>query len=172
MENIKIRRVTFEDIILLQEIGRQTFYETFAESNTKENMSKYLEEKFSTQKLATELSNECSAFYFAILEQKVVGYLKVNCGDSQTELQDDSSLEIERIYVLKKYQGNSIGFSLYKKALQVAAARSANYVWLGVWEENPKAVQFYEKHGFEAFDKHIFKLGDDRQTDIMMKKLL
>jgi ribosomal protein S18 acetylase RimI-like enzyme len=45
-------------------------------------------------------------------------------------------------------------------------------VWLGVWEKNLRAISFYEKNGFIAFDQHIFQLGDDRQTDIMMKKLI
>ena len=61
---------------------------------------------------------------------------------------------------------------LYEKAIEIANQRNADYVWLGVWEENPRAISFYLKNGFVAFDKHIFKLGDDEQTDIMMKLLL
>jgi len=56
--------------------------------------------------------------------------------------------------------------------MQVADQINADYVWLGVWEENLRAISFYKKNGFEEFDKHIFKLGDDEQTDIMMKKKL
>jgi ribosomal protein S18 acetylase RimI-like enzyme len=172
MVNIVIRRITLDDIVPLQEIARQTFYETFSETNTEENMSKYLEDGFATQKLIEELNNEHSEFYFAISDQNVIAYLKLNFGNSQTELQDDPSLEIERIYVLKEYHGKKIGQLLYEKAMQVAEEKNASYIWLGVWEENPRAIRFYQKNGFEAFDKHIFKLGDDDQVDIMMKKKL
>jgi ribosomal protein S18 acetylase RimI-like enzyme len=53
--------------------------------------------------------------------------------------------------------------------MQVAKDINATHVWLGVWEKNPKAIRFYKKNGFVEFDKHIFKLGTDEQTDIMMK---
>lgn len=172
MENIEISRVTVNDIKLLQEIGRKTFYDTFSSSNTEENMMKYLEEGFSEEKLISELNNAYSEFYFAVIDDKVVGYLKLNFGASQTELQDDSSMEIERIYVLQEYHGKKVGQILYDKAMQVANEKKVNNVWLGVWEENPRAIRFYQKNGFVEFDKHIFKLGDDKQTDIMMKKFL
>jgi diamine N-acetyltransferase len=171
MGDIVINKVTLNDIEALQEIGRRTFYETFSASNTEENITKYLEEGFTLEKLTTELNNK-SSFYFAILDNKVIGYLKLNAGQSQTELQDDKALEIARIYVLQEFHGKKVGQLLYEKAMQIAAQINAHYVWLGVWEENSRAISFYTKNGFVAFDKHVFKLGDDEQTDIMMKKVL
>lgn len=169
MANIDLRRVTPNDIDQLQKIGRQTFYETFSAGNTEEDMNKYLEEGFSVEKLTAELNNKDSEFYFASLGRNVIGYLKLNFGQSQTELKDDKALEIERIYVLKEFHGKNAGQLLYDKAIQIARQKNADYVWLGVWEENPRAIGFYRKNGFVEFDKHIFKLGNDEQTDIMMK---
>ncbi|RNL80624.1 GNAT family N-acetyltransferase [Sinomicrobium pectinilyticum] len=169
MRTIEIRRVTLNDIEQLQQIGRQTFHETFSAGNTEENMANYLNEGFSTEKLTAELNDKNAEFYFATLDDNVIGYLKINFGQSQTELQDDKALEIERIYVLKEFHGKKVGQVLYEEAIQIAGRKNADYVWLGVWEENPRAIRFYEKNGFVPFDKHIFKLGDDEQTDIMMK---
>ena len=169
MEFMKITRITTNEIDQLQKIGRQTFYETFSTGNTQENMQKYLDERFSIEKLTAELNDKNAIFYFAQLENKIVGYLKINFGDSQTELKDDKSLEIERIYVIKEFQGKKIGQILYDKAIEIAKQKDADYIWLGVWEENPRAIKFYKKNGFVEFDKHIFKLGNDEQTDIMMK---
>ncbi len=169
MENIEIKKVSLDEIAQLQKIGRQTFFETFAEGNTEENMKTYLEEGFSLEKLTSELTDTNSNFYFASSENEIIGYLKLNFGQSQTELKDSKALEIERIYVLKEFHGKKIGQLLYEKAIQIAKQTNATYVWLGVWEENPRAIGFYKKNGFVEFDKHIFKLGDDEQTDIMMK---
>ena len=169
MDKIDIQKVSINDIDELQQIGRQTFYETFSVGNTQENMKQYLEEGFSVEKLTAELNDNNAEFYFAILGGKVIGYLKLNFGQSQTELKDDKALEIERIYVLKAYHGKKVGQLLYEKAIETAKQKNADYVWLGVWEENPRAISFYKKNGFIGFDKHIFKLGDDEQTDIMMK---
>lgn len=169
MEVINIKKATTDDINQLQKIGRQTFSETFSAGNSEENMAKYLEEGFSLEKLTTELNDPGSEFYFALLNKDVIGYLKLNFGQSQTELKDNKALEIERIYVLKEFHGKKVGQLLYEKALEIARQKQVDYVWLGVWEENPRAINFYKKNGFVEFDKHIFKLGDDEQTDIMMK---
>ena len=169
MENIEINQIDIKNIQQLQTIGRQTFTETFAEHNSAENMAKYLEEAYADEKLSAELNDPNSVFYFAELERQVIGYLKLNIGASQTELKDDKALEIERIYVAKEYHGKKVGQLLYDKAIEVAKEKAAEYVWLGVWEENHKAIQFYKKNGFIEFDKHVFVLGDDVQTDIMMR---
>ncbi len=67
-------------------------------------------------------------------------------------------------------RGQKIGQIIYNKALQIATQAQLSYVWLGVWEKNIKAISFYKKNGFTEFDKHIFRLGSDVQTDILMKQ--
>ena len=169
MDNITIVRVTPEDVFALQDISRITFDETFAKDNSAENMARYIDEGFSIPRLMTELNTEGSEFYFAQKHQQTIGYLKINFGGAQTELRDDSALEIERIYVLQAYHGQKVGQLLYDKAIDIAKNNNINYIWLGVWEKNPRAIRFYEKNGFVAFDKHIFVLGDDPQIDVMMR---
>src|SRR5688572_7302089 len=120
MQNIELRKVTPNDIDDLQNISRQTFYETFHAQNTEANMTKYLEDQFSKEKLAAELKDANAAFYFAILDNNIIGYLKINLGAAQTELKDDKALEIERIYVLKAFQGHKVGQLLFDKAIEVA----------------------------------------------------
>lgn len=169
METIEIRRVTADDVQTLSEIGRRTFFETFSGGNTEDNMTDYLEERFSAARLSTEIGDENSEFYFAKLDEEVIGYLKLNKGLAQTEMKNANALEIERIYVLKDFHGKKVGQLLYETAIRSAVRSGVDYVWLGVWERNLRAIEFYKKNGFVAFDKHIFKLGDDEQTDIMMK---
>lgn len=169
MNTILLRKATINDIEQLKQISQQTFLETFSSTNTQEDMQEYLKESFTNEKLINELSNIHSVFYFALYENQVIGYLKINVDDAQTELQDPSTLEIERIYVLKGFHGNKVGQLLYNKALEIAKLQNKTYIWLGVWEQNYRAIAFYEKQGFIPFDKHIFTLGSDQQTDIMMK---
>ncbi|WP_229728788.1 GNAT family N-acetyltransferase [Hymenobacter glacieicola] len=172
MNQLIITQATLQDVEHLQRIGRQTFFETFAASNSAENMHAYLEEGFSLDKLTAELRNPHSAFYLAKLDNIVVGYVKVNTDLAQTEPQEANALEIERIYVLEEYHGKKVGQLLYEQAMQLATQAQADYVWLGVWEENPRAIRFYQKNGFTEFGKHVFVLGDDEQTDILMKRPL
>jgi diamine N-acetyltransferase len=166
---IEIRRATVKDVDQLQEIGKRTFVETFSAGNTEENMKKYLEEGFAKEKVIQELTDPNSEFYIAEMDGTIIGYLKLNYGESQTELKDSKALEIERIYVLNQFHGKKVGQLLYAKAIEIAEQKNLDYVWLGVWEKNGRAINFYKKNGFIEFDKHIFKLGSDEQTDIMMK---
>ena len=166
---ISIEKISVKEVAQLREIGRQTFYETFVFSNTKEDMKSYLDANFSIEKLASELSNLDSQFYFAKEGHQILGYLKINSGKSQTESFQEESLEIERIYVYKAFMRRKIGQLLCDKALQVAKIKKVKFVWLGVWEHNKKAIAFYEKNGFIAFDEHIFMMGVDKQTDRLMK---
>jgi diamine N-acetyltransferase len=165
----EIRKISVKDVDALKEIGKQTFAETFSSVNSIENMTSYLKSEFSTETLKTQLTDEGSEFYFAELDGRPVGYLKINLGQSQTEIKDKEALEIERVYVLKEFHGKKVGQKLYEKALTIARQKSIDYVWLGVWEKNFRAIRFYEKNGFIAFDNHIFRLGGSEQTDIMMK---
>ncbi|GEN74558.1 GNAT family N-acetyltransferase [Chryseobacterium hagamense] len=172
MISIHMIMASLKDLAILQDLGRQTFYETFAPHNSEEQIRQYLTESFAEDKLTRELKHPDSLFFIAWEEENPVGYLKVNSGEAQTELQDDTSLEIERIYVRSSHHGKKVGQLLYDKALETAVEQQKKYLWLGVWEENHRAVSFYRKNGFEEFGKHIFRLGDEEQTDLMMKRML
>lgn len=172
MNTVKIVQAGYTEVQDLQKIGRQTFTETFAEHNSDQNLADYLDESFATNKLTKELNNPDSNFYFAYVGNVLAGYLKINFGDAQTEIIEESAMEIERIYVLKEFQGQKVGQALFQKALDVAAETSCSHIWLGVWEKNHKALNFYRKNGFEEFDQHIFRIGDDEQTDFLMKRTI
>jgi diamine N-acetyltransferase len=170
MPELQIRKVSVKEVSLLKEIGRQTFIDTFHDTNTEENLRKYLDDSFNDERLKDELSNPLSKFYFAAYDDKVVGYLKVNFGQAQTEFKHDDWFEIERIYVVREFWGKSIGQTLLDFALTLASEEKISHAWLGVWEKNYRAIRFYEKNGFRPFDKHIFQVGNDPQWDLLMKK--
>ena len=165
----KISQVTINEVELLRTISVQTFTETFAHQNSESDMQKYVSDKLSIQQLSKELNTKGSSFYFLKLNSHIIGYLKLNTGNVQTELRNDISIEIERIYVKQEFHGKQYGHLLLQKAIEIAKERHYQYIWLAVWELNLKAIAFYKKHGFVEFDKHTFQLGDDIQLDIMMK---
>ena len=169
---MKIRKLNIDELETLRNLSIQTFKETFSEVNTEEDMQKYLHENLSVEKLKSELENPNSEFYFAENNDDILGYLKLNFKDTQTEKVEENHFEIERIYVLKAYLGQKTGQILFDKALEIGREKNLEYVWLGVWEENKRAIRFYEKNGFEVFGKHDFTLGKDVQTDLLMKRFI
>ncbi|GAA3520674.1 N-acetyltransferase [Aquimarina addita] len=167
-----IEKVQLKDNQQLAALGRQTFCESFASQNTQEDLQQYINESFSLEKITKELLNPNSFFYFIKLNTQIVGYLKVNFKDAQTEKVDGNAMEIERIYIKTKFQGQKLGQLLIHKALTIARQNKVTYAWLGVWEKNIKAIKFYKSYGFIDFDKHSFMLGSDMQTDRVMKLIL
>ncbi len=170
--NLHIRKVDPAEWETLQRMSRKTFFEAFAAVNTAGNMQAFLDTAFAESKLRNELNDPESDFYFACIDNEPIAYLKINFGRSQTELKTNESLEVERIYVDASAQGKGIGQLMLDYAIDIARQQKTKFIWLGVWEKNPGAIRFYERNGFAAFSQHTFKVGDDPQTDILMKKTL
>lgn len=170
--SITIRPATLADANILLQLSRKTFFDAFLHLNNKADVEAYAKTAFTIQNFDRELGNPNSKFLFAVVDGVIAGYLKLNFGDAQTELQDPEAVEVERIYVLADYQGRQIGKQLIDFAIQTAIDKQLKYVWLGVWEHNAGAIKFYESKGFKEFGSHPFMLGNDKQTDILMKKIL
>jgi GNAT superfamily N-acetyltransferase len=172
MQEVTIRQIGVDNASALQNISRNTFQEAFATENDAQNMEQYLTENLSIERLTSELQAPCSQFYFAEVSGTPIGYLKVNYSACQTEPQGENSLEIERIYITKEHYGKGVAQALFQKAIDIATIRNARNLWLGVWEHNYRALAFYRKNGFVEFGRHVFMLGADAQTDIMMRREL
>ena len=143
---MNIKMCTLEDSRELQEISVETFNETFKDQNTPEQIIAYLERAFDLNQLEKELANRSSQFFFVYFNHEVAGYLKVNTDDAQSEKMGDDSLEIERIYIKKKFQKHGLGKQLLNKAIESAIELKKRKIWLGVWEENENAIAFYQKN--------------------------
>jgi diamine N-acetyltransferase len=169
---IRIEKCTIQDTGLLQDIGIETFQDTFKDQNSPENMKAYLDRAYRTEQLEKELTNTSSEFYFIYSQNEAAGYLKVNTNDAQTETMGQDSLEIERIYIRKKFHKQGLGKYLINKAIEMAVERKKKTVWLGVWEKNENAIAFYSKMGFIQTGSHSFHMGDEEQTDFILTKTL
>ena len=160
---IEIKQALLSDLEVIRNISINSFVETFAEVNTPENIENYIQDSFSSTQLKTELENPSSQFFIAYSDAEPIGYLKINFDDAQTEKQKENTLEIHRIYVLKAFHGKKAGQLFMDKAIAIAHQMAVDSVWLGVWEENHRAIRFYTKNGFQVFDTHVFVLGDENQ---------
>lgn len=169
---LSYRICNIKDLEELVDIARTTFDDTFRASNTEENMKAYMDSSFSKYKLTKELENEESEFYFAYLNDSIIGYFKINSGQAQTELFDKSSLELERFYLLKEFKGKNFGKQMLEKVINLAGKKNVKYIWLGVWEKNYRALRFYDKNRFIKFGEHFFIMGQDKQVDHLMKLVL
>ena len=171
--NLFLRYATKDDAALIADISRQTFYETFAADNTKEDMDKFLKEQFTRGRLMLEVGARENIFLLCYNENdNIAGYAKLREGKMQAGLENLSSIEVARIYVVQKFIGTGVGALLMKACIDIAKEKKKQVIWLGVWEKNKRAIDFYAKFSFEKFGECDFLLGDDVQRDWLMKKML
>lgn len=168
--NVRFVECRAEDAELLSALGAETFSDTFAALNTAETMAAYLAAAFHPDTLRAEIRSPHSVFLFLYLGDELAGYLKVSEEEAQSDLKEEGGLEVARIYVRRAFQGRGLGRVLMEKALEIAGEKGKGFVWLGVWERNEKAIGFYERMGFRKTGTHAFQMGDERQTDFIMRK--
>ena len=168
--SISLEKIVLSQLNELHDISIQTFEETFANQNTSENMQWYFENAMNIDCIRKELLHPNSYFYWATHQNQTIGYLKLNFNEAQSEMVlNNEAFEIERIYIKNEFQGNGFGSELFTLALRLGSEKGYKKLWLGVWEHNQKALAFYKRKGLVPFDQHLFQLGDDPQTDILMQ---
>ena len=175
--SIKTMTITIEPVgpaaaDVVSELGRTTFAETFARDNDPADLARYLAESFDPAVLRRELTDPASQYILMRVGGEPAGYLKLNFAPAHTEPDLPGTLEVQRIYILAKYQGLGLGRRLMDYAEAVARAHGLTALWLGVWEKNHNAITFYGRLGFVPFGSHVFTVGTDDQTDILMKREL
>lgn len=166
--DILLKKVDISLCEILREVALQTFTEAFGNQNTEEDLDQYLRESFSLEKLSSQIQKPSIHYFLICIGRETVGYVKLNEAASQSDVNDPRSIELERIYIKSDFQGKGLGEAVLNHFINFSKGRF-EYIWLGVWEKNLKAIKFYEKSGFQKFAEHPFILGGDTQTDILMK---
>ena len=167
---VKIRRGTVADAGLLAELGARTFSETFAAANTPENFAAYMAKSFNVAQQAAELQEPGSIFLIAEVDGKAAGYARLLDGEPEQCVKGAKPIELVRLYVSSDWLGRRLGGELMRACLDEARQTGHETIWLGVWEENPRAQAFYRKWEFRTVGEHIFRLGSDLQRDLVMER--
>lgn len=166
---LSIRPVRLDEAANLLQLAEAIFRQSFEHLNDPVHFEAYMSEAYNLAQFQKELVDPNSAYFFALSGDDIAGYLKLNWGEAQTELQTEPGMEIQRIYIKPEFQGQKIGQFLLEQTIKMANKQGLSFVWLGVWEKNEAARRFYERNGFKHFSSHTFMVGTDPQTDHLLK---
>lgn len=170
--DVSIRRAKAADAALLSDLGALTFSETFAADNSAENMAAYLASSFNLGQQTAELVDPASTFLIAEVGGVAAGYAKLHAGEPSEEIEGAKPVELVRLYVSREWLGRGVGQALMSASVAEAQQAGHETIWLGVWERNARAQAFYRKWNFRAVGEHVFQLGSDVQTDILMERAI
>jgi diamine N-acetyltransferase len=179
---MKIKKVTEKELPALIELARSTFIAAFGEQNNPDDFAAYVASAFTFATFKNELDTEGSVFYLMENENELIGYFKlnhnkiphdgINLTPEFNAIKTNKMTELERIYLIDKMHGKGFAKDMINAAFELAKIEQSAFIWLGVWENNLKAIKFYQKSGFNKFGEHLFIIGDDAQTDWLMWKEL
>ncbi len=167
---IRIRKAKVEEVPAVRELAIEVYTDTFADQNTEANLLAFFNDSYNLEKLKEEFHDQGSLLYVALDELKIVGFMRMRINSEVDNYLGQSHLELQRLYIHRDYHGGSASRLLMEQALAYATEKKFEWIWLGVWERNFRAQKFYAKWGFERFGEHVFQMGDDPQTDWLMKK--
>ena len=171
-ENVEIRQATNDDAKALTDLAYTTFWDAFAHhpKNAPDDLNHYMRQAFNLEQTTKELSEENSVFVIAEIDGEAAGYAKLITDNIEDGITAERPIELNRLYAHQQFLGKGIGQALMDACFERAKADGRDVMWLGVWEFNPRAQRFYEKNGFRIVGSHVFQLGEDPQTDLLMQR--
>ena len=171
-EGLSIRVAKELDIEAIAHLSIQTFRDTFATSDNIADTEAYLQSHFQVQQISAELADNKNTFLLACPEDlsELIGYAKLRAGVTESCVAAENPIELERLYVDKTALGQGVGARLMQFCLDKASTQNYDTLWLGVWEHNQRAIEFYRKWGFVTVGSHIFTMGSDDQNDLIMQR--
>ncbi len=172
LEHLTIKTATIGDLENLAQISSETFKETYSDCFSPDLIENYVHEKFNSTTLKKELVSKLIIYLLAFYDNRLIGYAKIKNQSQPHVVKTPNSIEIERLYVLHRFQKLKIGFALMQKCIDQSISLNCDMIWLGVWEKNAKAISFYEKLGFEKSGSINFLLGDQTLNDFVMCRSL
>lgn len=172
MADVSIRPARPDEAAALASFARASFVAAFADQNNPADMDAYVTAAFSDAQIGRELADPSNTFLLAFLPDRAApaGYAKLRSGTPDPSVRGALPVELERLYVEPQRIGHGLGGALMQATLDEATTRGYQTLWLGVWEHNLRARAFYERWGFARVGSHVFRLGTDDQTDLIMER--
>ncbi len=170
--SVSIRSASLDDVVLISVLATTTFYEAYFEQDDPHDLANYISESFDIERVREEFADAASHFLIAELDEKAVGYARLVAGSRHSSITTENTMELRRIYVLEHVWRTGVGETLLSECITTARDSGAASIWLGVWERNVRAQDFYLKHGFAQRGELEFPYGGSVGINLVMEKLI
>lgn len=167
---VNIRIASDKDIEVLCLIGVKTFRQAYEGHPLLKNhgdnpIEDYIAETFCAENISRELADSNNRFYIMKLGDEVIGYAKITDDCPPDCVRGARPIHLERIYLLKQFCGVGLGSTLLDHCVGIAVELGKNTIWLGVWDGNHRAIDFYARHGFSRSGSVKFKIANTGYED-------
>ena len=155
-----IVKASEKDFQLLSEIATLTFIESHGRSAKQEAINIYVTEKYNENIFKEELSDAKNIYNIIYYDNNPAGYSKIIFDTPYPDSKIKNITKLERIYLLKKFYNLKLGSALFHFIIDLSKRNDQMGMWLYVWKENERAVNFYKKNGFVIIGSYDFKISE------------
>tara|TARA_B100000809_G_C15068064_1_gene504921 strand:+ start:698 stop:1213 length:516 start_codon:yes stop_codon:yes gene_type:complete len=156
----QIKKATIKDAKLLSKISRESFLTAHGHSAPQEDIKTYISQNFTEENFIKELTDSKSHYFLIYSTTKIAGYSKVIINSKNIHISDRNVTLMSRLYLLEEFYGLNLGKELFKFNMEFAKQNNQKGIWLAVWIENKRAINFYLKMGFKKVGKFDFEISE------------
>lgn len=170
-----VRAATVDDITELAALAARTFPLACPPHTTPEAAADFVATQLGPENFLRYLADPQRVVLVADNGTELRGYAMLVLGepydaDAAAAIRLRPTAELSKCYVVPEAHGDGTAQHLMTAALAAAAERGAVGVWLGVNEQNVRAIRFYTKAGFEPVGRKHFRVGDRIEDDHVLER--
>ncbi|MFZ9388855.1 MAG: GNAT family N-acetyltransferase [Chitinophagaceae bacterium] len=163
-QTIQIRSARPGDYKLLSDIGTRTLWQSHGHSAPETDMRSYIEQSFNPVRAREELENPAFIYHFLYLDEQPAGYSKIILDQAHPNITLPGVTKLERLYLLQEFLSRKAGQALLDFNIGLSKDRGQSGMWLFVWVENTRAIQFYKRNRFKIIGSHDFRITETRSN--------
>jgi ribosomal protein S18 acetylase RimI-like enzyme len=170
-KEIKYRYAVPSDALRLSILFQTVYITTYGFEGVSNEYASFISKRFAPQYIENTITNGQDSIIVATLNENLVGVAEIDF-NRPCPIGNVEEPELGKLYVLDAFFGRGIGYNLMNEVEKTARANGHKQVWLEVWDENPRAIAFYERQGYQAIGTVPFPMDDNTYTNIVMIKTL
>ncbi len=174
VDEISLRRCSFEDAAALSTVGASTFLEAFAGILEGGSIVMHCQRQHSVATYEKYLTHPDTQAWLAVIPpgEAPVGYAMLTAPDLPLPDITASDIELKRIYLLSRFRGTGAARQMLEECITAAREAGKHRLLLGVHAENHRALAFYRKHGFAQAGIRTFQIGTMIYDDLVLGRAI
>jgi len=174
---LRIRHARSDEAAALAELAAATFALACPPHTTAEAIAAFLREVLAPANFEAFLADPDRLILVADDAGRLIGYTMLVFGephdaDAAGAIRIRPTAELSKCYLRAEAHGTGAAAALMSATLDAARDRGAAGSWLGVNQENVRALRFYGKHGFARVGIKRFLVGERYEDDYVLERAL
>jgi GNAT superfamily N-acetyltransferase len=168
---IAYRSAIESDFPQLAAFGRELFIETWASLYCEEDLNEFLDRVHTPKSVAEDVAEGC-CYWLAQCSTAWIAYCKAGPVHVPVDVHNRSAVELRQMYVRREYHGTGVADRLMQIFLDWSAEHRIQDAYISCWSQNHRALAFYRRHGFFPVGQYLFRVGDQLDDELILKRPL